>query len=102
MTGSFYFPLILPNNGRIINMQAEIDIFVVLVHRWLGGALSLTNAVMRCLYNFFYERRVIDSMEQFFVDVLKRIVGSVLATYTVRFFDKITNKNDRHSPKHGH
>ena len=41
-------------------------------------------------------------MEQFFVDVLKRIVGSVLATYTVRFFDKITNKNDRHSPKYGH
>ena len=40
MTGSFYFPLILPNIGRIINMQAEIDIFVVLGHRWLGGALS--------------------------------------------------------------
>ena len=39
---------------------------------------------------------------EFIVGILGRIVSGLFTTYIVRFVDKFTYKNDRHSPKSGH
>lgn len=95
MTDSFYFPLLLPNIGRIINMQAEIDIFVVLGHRWLGGNFESHQCSDALFYITSFTKGGLGSMEQFVVDFFGRVGSSMLATYLIRLVDKFLHKNNR-------
>ena len=39
---------------------------------------------------------------EFIIGILGRIISGLFTAYIIRLVDKFINKNDRHSPKHGH